>query len=70
MECPKCGEQTSVTRTVSDSGYTYRKRICKSCKYIYYTKEQECDSYEALNSINFVYSELKRINRLKHKNNI
>jgi len=41
MTCPLCNKNTVVTYTVKDTDAIYRKRVCKSCKYAFYTTELE-----------------------------
>lgn len=39
MVCPKCGNDTRVTCTVSDYDKIYRERECKVCNHRFYTSE-------------------------------
>lgn len=46
MNCPKCNyNKNTVIDTRKDKNNIYRKRQCKQCKYIWFTKESE--SYDA-----------------------
>ena len=42
MICPRCGDDVKVLDTVNNesSNETYRRRQCKTCKYIFHTTEQ------------------------------
>lgn len=44
MNCPKCGEATSVTHCRKDCESVYRRRKCKVCGHIFYTNEYEVES--------------------------
>ena len=47
MNCPKCGGAPYTSknpRTVDDK--SYRKFICRICKHVYYTEEQEITAKE------------------------
>lgn len=39
MNCPVCGEKSTVTDTAIDIDATYRRRKCKSCNYVFFTEE-------------------------------
>lgn len=51
MTCPVCGSKSMVKDTGTDSDIIIRKRIClsDSCKYVFYTKEIDCNKTEAEN---------------------
>lgn len=63
MECPKCAEDSRVMTTVKVSGVVYRKRICKMCENIFYTKESECSSLEAQSELTNRYTMFRRYQR-------
>lgn len=45
MNCPICGGNTSVLRSLSDCEMVARKRKCGECGHIFYTSEiEEMDS--------------------------
>lgn len=39
MTCPKCGAETSVAYTLTDTDKVCRKRKCVACSHIMYTTE-------------------------------
>jgi transcriptional regulator NrdR family protein len=49
MTCPKCGNKLYVVDSVSSETtiICYRRRKCKHCKNIVYTKEVLCDETKA-----------------------
>ena len=48
MKCPKCGGKVRVVDNVQNSidNETYRRRICESCNYNFYTSEMEIEPTE------------------------
>lgn len=63
MECPKCAEDSRVLDTVKISGVVFRKRICKMCDNIFYTKELECEPLLAQAELTNKRTMLKRYQR-------
>lgn len=41
MTCPVCGERTEIKDSRKETDCVRRRRICVSCKYIFYTIEME-----------------------------
>lgn len=46
MNCPRCNQKTGVTNTAAAEGLVLRRRECKACRYVFYTKEVEATDYE------------------------
>lgn len=44
MICPKCGGEFHVTSSRANADTVVRRRVCKRCKHIVYTKEVLTDS--------------------------
>lgn len=44
MNCPKCGGNTKVTDSRSDSKSVHRRRKCILCGNVFYTAETKSDS--------------------------
>ena len=47
MQCPKCGSNTFVIRTVDKIAFTFRRRECKNrrCRHRFNTKEMLSDDW-------------------------
>lgn len=50
MICPKCGGEFQVTSSRANADTVVRRRVCKQCKHIVYTKEVLTDSVFFLRS--------------------
>ena len=50
MNCPKCGGDTYVTRTIDKTNKVFRYRKCKLCKSSFTTTEMTSDgwNYQAI----------------------
>ncbi len=55
MKCPNCGDASGVVMVIKDGASVLRVRRCKTCRYTFYTEEQEGGSPDDIR---------KRINRL------
>lgn len=58
INCPRCGESTSVFNTRGDGTIVYRNRYCKYCSYTFNTFETIGDDDE-------VIRRLKRLSKKK-----
>lgn len=70
ISCPECGEDTRVINSRGDGCEQIRKRICKSCRHIFYTSESDIkDSVGAAKLQAFEWDKKKEkneANRLSH----
>lgn len=60
MYCPVCKTcKTAIVNTGDDGVRTYRKRICKSCGYSFYTHEDIDDSNHSKYALNRIRNSQK-----------
>lgn len=55
MTCPLCGKKTKVIDTRASMDAIARKRICISCRYVFYTQEVE-DEQAGARGVQSVYA--------------
>lgn len=53
MTCPVCKQKSGVTNTAAVGDEVIRRRECKSCRWVFFTKEVVATDYEQ--------SQLKRL---------
>lgn len=46
MTCPRCNQKSGVTNTAAVCGEVIRRRECKACHYVFFTKEVVATDYE------------------------
>lgn len=51
MTCPKCSEQSRVTKTITNGGTTTRYRTCKTCTHHFITIEVEASTLTDLRRV-------------------
>lgn len=51
MNCPVCGEKTTVLDCAAECDCVYRRRKCVVCEYRFTTTEQESNDTKILNSL-------------------
>ena len=47
MNCPRCDGQTKVNDVVKAKNENYRRILCKSCGYVFFTVEYETENNES-----------------------
>lgn len=63
MNCPKCGDKAKVMETRQINECRIRRHRCKSCRYLFYTREQIIPYSEGIEWMD-VYAEQRKEKRV------